>query len=732
MEDGSDPAQRATHCAPKHGDVPLLSLKSLLQEAGRRHVARVAVVYAAVAFAILEAADIIIPALGLEEWTIRWVIALALIGFPVTLILAWVFDFTASGVVRTQALEEAGEGQKPGSTPFVSAALLLFSGALVAIAAFFAFEWSLSSAPEADQDLAGLNPLRVAVLPFVDLDGTDESGFLANGIHDDVLNHLAKIDSLQVISRTTVLQYRDSDKSLQEIGLELGAGSILEGSVRRQLDRGSIRVVAQLIDARSDDHIWSQDFDRQEGDIFLVQSEIAQEIARALRLQLTSAEVQELEAPAPVSGEAYNRWAEGIAHWDLRENRVNAVRATRLFQEATELAPDFAQAHAALSQARMWLFWNFPGSQDQAELAREALDRALELAPNAVEALLAQGFFYFYGRGDSQEALRYFRQAENLKPSDADVISAIGLIFRREGRWEEAVEEFRRAVQLDPRSYNLNYLLAETLFRMRRFDEANDAFQLAATLAPEVPSVHRDRLRLRLAMTGDTVAAREYFEGLRTLNPMIRTLLESELAYYRGDLEGALEGRLARVRSPGAEDTSLGGGPEAAPTDSIAAPDRDRPLGAGQNHERLAILYHLMGNTELRDAYADSLRLASEAVLAQARANPGPVQTGVIARANAKLGIAYALAGEGFSALSEGFKAVTSLPVTADAYEGANHLRDLAVSLVLLGELDMAVEQLEAALAVPSTLTRAELALDPIFRPLRDHPSFQALLTPIQ
>jgi TolB-like protein/Flp pilus assembly protein TadD len=680
---------------------PLLNLRSLLQEAGRRHVARVAVLYAAVAFGILEAADIIIPALGLEEWTIRWVIALALIGFPVTLVLAWIYDFTPSGVVRTTTAdeEEVGEpGHRPAGTPFVSGILLLFSGALVAIAAFFAYEWSVSSAPPgmdpAIENPSRLNPLRVAVLPFEDLDGTDESGFLANGIHDDILNHLAKIDTLEVISRTTVLQYRNTDKSAQVIGMELGAGSILEGSVRRLGDR--IRVVAQLIDARTDNHIWSEDYDREEADIFRVQSEIAQEIARALQVELTSAEVEELETTTVVTGPAYTAYAEGITQWDLRENRMNAVRAAELFLEATELAPDFAQAHAALSQARMWLFWNFPGSQDQAELARQALDRALDLAPNAVETLLAQGYFYFYGRGDAEEALRYFRQAQRLKPSDASVISAIGLILRGQGEWDGAVDRLQEARSLDPRSYNLNYTLAETLFRMRRFEDAEDAYQLASVLAPEVPAVFRDRLRVRLAMTEDTVAAREYLEGLpRNINPAIRGLLDAELAYFRGDFQGAMGGQ----------------GPR-----------------SGRSHERLAILYHLMGNEALRNAHADTLRMASEEVLQEARANPGPVQTGVISRARAKLGLAYALLGQGFPAVSEGFTAVNSLPISVDAYEGANHLRDLAVSLTILGDRDMAIDQLETALSVPSTLNRADLILDPVFQSLRDHPRFQALL----
>lgn len=702
----------------------MLNLSNLLREVGRRHVARVAVIYAAVAFAVLEAADIIIPALGFQEWTIRWIIALALIGFPVTLILAWIYDVTPKGVIRTASLEEGNEGPEGRAMgrPLVSAVLLLFSGALVAMAAFFAFEWSVSTAASSAATQAPvpkeLNPLRVAVLPFVDLDGTDESGFLANGIHDDVLNHLAKIDTLEIISRTTVLQYRDTEKSARTIGTELGAGSILEGSVRRIGDR--IRVVAQLIDARTDNHIWSDSFDREEADIFRVQTEIAQEIAGALQVELTSSDLEELEVSVEVTGPAYNRYAEGITQWDLRESRASAFRAAQLFGEATELAPEFAQAHAALAQARMWLFWNFPGFQDQAELARKALDRAIELAPNAVETLLAQGFFFFYGRGDSEEALRHFRRAQRLKPSDASVISAIGLILRGQGRWEEAVTEFRRARELDLRSYNLNYILADTYLRMRRFEEAENAFQLAATLAPELPSVHRDLLRARLARTLDTVAAREYVEDLpRNLNPSMKDFLNAELAYYRGDFRKALEGWTGPERGQIQ-------GPDGPEGTERAAPDQARR--PGRSYERVALLYHLMGEEGLRNAYADSLRISSQAILAEAAGSPGPVQAGVIARARAKLGLAYALLGESFQAFKESSTAVSTLPITSDAYEGANHLRDLILTLTLIGEIDLAIQHLEAALRVPSTLTVADLALDPALAPLKGHARGQELL----
>jgi TolB-like protein/Tfp pilus assembly protein PilF len=678
-------------------------------------VARVAVVYAAVAFAVLEASDIVIPALGWPEWAIRWVIALALIGFPVTLILAWLYDLTPRGVVRTKSIEETEEEGVPHrdhGPPFVSAVLLLASGALVALGAFFTFQWSHSDSVAGAALMGGaeltMSPQRVAVLPFEAMGDSDPGGFFANGVHEDILNHLAKIDGLEVISRTTVLQYQDTRKSAREIGQELDAGSILEGSVRRQGDQ--VRVVAQLIDTRTETHVWSETFDSRDTDVFAVQSEIAQEIAAALQVELTTEELAELEAAPPVVPEAYDRYLGGLREWDLRENRANALRAARLFQDATEIDPGFATAFSALSQARMWIFWNFPGAQDQAVLATQALDSAVALAPEAVETRLAQGYFYFYGRGDPQEALRHFAAAEAQKPSDAGVITAIGIILRGQGRWEEALAAFERARSYDYRSYNLIYTLGETNLRMRRWEEAERYLQLAASLAPEVGAAYRDLLRVRLAATGDTASTRAYVQRLPGAGPrMIQSLLEAELAYYRGDLQGAL-GRSA-ARTPTGR-----GGPEVP------------RVGAGAAHERMALLYHLMGEESLRDAHADSLRMASQEVLDAAAANPGPVQTGVIARAHAKLGLAYALLGEPISAVAEGSTAVSSLSIHDDAYAGADHLRDLVLIYILIGATDLAVQELQTALSIPSPLTSVELTLDPLFEPLRTHPRFPELL----
>ena len=709
-------------------------------------------VYAAVAFAILEAADIVIPVLGWPPAAIRWVIGLALLGFPVTLIFAWVFDLTPRGVVRTKALEEEirEEGYRPeGTRPFVSAVLLLFSGALVAMGAFFTFQWSRTeeAAPDGlrDAGVVTMSPQRIAVLPFVDLDNPEDGGFFANGIHEDILNHLAKIDSLEIISRTTMLQYRDTEKSAQQIGRELNAGSILEGSVRHQGNR--IRVVAQLIDSRTEAHLWSETYDTLDTDVFGVQSRIAQDIAGALEVELTTEEMAELAAPSVVSGEAYTLYARGLSEWDLRENRGNAARAASLFRDATLVDTTFALAYAALSQAHMWLFWKFPGASDQAERATEALDRAVALAPNAVETRLAQGYFHYYGTGDAQAALAYFNQALEIRPRDTEALTAIGMILRGQGRWEEAVEAFEEARRYDQISYNLIYTLGETYLRMRRWEDAERMLATAATLAPDAVTPHRDLLRIRMARTGDLESAQAYVNGLPASIPVpVRAMLVADLAYYSGDIRTALEplawreepddrpGSIQPERGVGArtDAVALDQGMDLEPgTETGEAPP---PLGTGMGpvFERRALLYHLLGEDGLSRTYADSLRAVSQAILDEVGANPGPYQKGVTAGSLAKLGLAYALLGEPFEAVATGSRATSTLSVFDDAYTGGDHVKDLIVTYLLIGATDMALPVLQEALAIPSPITRVELLLDPLFEPLRAHPEFETLLASAQ
>ncbi|MCK5651300.1 MAG: tetratricopeptide repeat protein, partial [Gemmatimonadetes bacterium] len=636
---------------------PFPRFRRLLRELGRRHVARVAVIYAAVAFACLEAADIIIPALGLPEWAIRWVVVFALLGFPITLILAWIYDLSPQGITRTEPTVDGRSEPRTDTARLVIVALLMVaSAALLVGTGIWSFRWSFTETPVVEMDRKS-----IAVLPLVNLDPEDEAGIFANGIHDDLLSHLSKIQDLRVISRTSVLQYRDTELSAREIGQQLGAGTILEGSVRRDRENERVRVVAQLIDARTDDHIWSETYDRPSSDIFQVQTEIAQQIARALEAELSEEEIQQIEVASTVDVEAAGLYWEGQSYWDRRESRMDAQRAVRLFEEAVTLDPSFAVAHAALSRARMWLFWKWPGFQEEAVLASEALARATELAPDAAETHLAQGFFHFYGGGDYAEALGHFEEVLRLKPSDTEAISAIAFIHRRQGRWDEAVEGLQRALELDRRSYALNLALGETYLRLRRFEEADRMFQRAVNIAPEVMGTYTERFRTRLLSTGDTVAAREMIEDM----PMPRLLTAGE-PRAAGDTVAAEETirDMPMPRPPGAGDTvaaremigdvPMRGVPRGHSRLEAALAIYRRDFQAAvegfessrmRSHENLALAYHLLGNEEMTAVYADSLRMAMEAVLGAAGRTIGPVQSNVVAQAHAKLGIAHALLG---------------------------------------------------------------------------------------
>jgi tetratricopeptide (TPR) repeat protein len=253
---------------------------------------------------------------------------------------------------------------------------------------------------------------------------------------------------------------------------------------------------------------------------------------------------------------------------------------------------------------------------------------------------------------------------------------------------------------------------------MRQYAEAERVFHQAAALAPDVAATYRELVRLRLANTGDTVRARMVLDELPpTVFPGLQGVLQTQLAYYRRDYQRALGSFDFRAEARGLGEER---------------PERRLPATSGAQgmrlYERQAILYYLMGDEDRALVYADSLLGANEAILEEAEGNPGPVQTGVIARAYAKRALAHALRGEGIRAYFEGSSAVSQLPISVDAFEGAEHLRDLAVVYVLIGELEQAIQQLETALAIPSPVTVGELRLDPLFDPLRDNPRFQALL----
>ncbi|GAF71782.1 unnamed protein product, partial [marine sediment metagenome] len=271
----------------------------------------------------------------------------------------------------------------------------------------------------------------IAVLPFDNLSDDKEDEFFSDGIHDEILMQISKISELNVISRSSVIRYKETDKSIPEIGKELGVSAILEGSIRRFGNR--VRVTAQLIDAKTDYHIWSDTYDREMKDIFEIQSDIARNIADTLRVELTSAEREYLEAKPTDNLEAYDFYLLG-RDYGGRGGDENRRIAIQMFQKAIDLDPEFALAYARLSRVHIRLYWNYyDRTPERLAKSKEAADKALELNPDLPEAHVALGRYYYDGYLDDDRALEQFAIARKSQPNNTELLAAIGYVQRSQG-----------------------------------------------------------------------------------------------------------------------------------------------------------------------------------------------------------------------------------------------------------------------------------------------------------
>ena len=357
---------------------------TFFEELKRRKVYRVAVAYVIAAGGIIQLASAVFPAWELPDWSLRLVIVLLLVGFPIALILAWAFDVTPTGIQATPALPIAGGATSPHRKRNVL--LLGAVGLTVAIVAGF-FLLPHVAAKKVDKS--------IAVLPFENFSQDKDNTFFADGIQDDILTNLSKIGDLKVISRTSVMGYRGKEKNVRKIGKELGVSAILEGSVRREGNR--VRVNVQLINAENDQHIWAEDYDRELTDVFAIQTDLAQKIAHELQAQLSPSEEEEMTRKPTENGEAYLAFVEAHNLQMSLENREKLNQAVQLYERAIQLDPKFVLAIANLSILHSWIYHNFEPTDAEGDLAKKYADRALELAPESPEAHLARGYSLYYG-----------------------------------------------------------------------------------------------------------------------------------------------------------------------------------------------------------------------------------------------------------------------------------------------------------------------------------------------
>ncbi|NIN73120.1 MAG: tetratricopeptide repeat protein [Gemmatimonadetes bacterium] len=552
------------------------ALQRFLSELRRRRVYRVAVVYAIVAFVIWQAAEISFPAFGFPNWTLAFVIVLTFLGFPLALVLAWAFEITPEGVKRTEPLAEGEIGPEPGNRAITTTAIIVVAVLAVA-AAWLAIR---DGGPTSSTDRRS-----IAVLPFVNLSADPEDELFSDGVAVEIISRLSKIADLEVKSRTSSFQYKNSNMSLREIGEALGASAIVEGDLRRV--EGQWRISARLIDVETDDRLWADQYEGEWTDYFAIQSDVAQQVATALRATLTENEREQIEAAPTESQAAYDLYLRGRYFWN-RRSKDGFYRAIEHFEGAIAEDPGYAQAYAGLADTYNLLavYWMLP-PDEAVPLARAAAERALELDPNLAEAHTCLAHIHTWYDWDWPAAKTRFERALSLDPNYATARQWYGMYLMAQGRPDEGLAEARRAVELDPLSVFLRNHLARFLFIQRRYTEAIDALKAAAEMDPNIGNPHGWLVRVYTLLGRHDEAIEALKLSRRGSGASPAELDSIDRVYARSGWQGVFELEIERLTEEYRAELETG---EILGTEELGA-DEGKPI-------LIARLYAMLGRTD--------------------------------------------------------------------------------------------------------------------------------------
>ncbi|MBS0662429.1 MAG: tetratricopeptide repeat protein [Verrucomicrobia bacterium] len=534
----------------------------------------------------------------------------------------------------------------------------------------------------------------IAVLPFTNMSDDKDSGYFADGVHEDLLTHLAELGQLKVISRTSVMQYRDTKKPIPQIGRELGVAYILEGSVRRVGNR--VRVTGQLIRAATDEHVWAQPYDGDLTDIFALQAQLATKIAAELRAVISQRERDLIDTRPTASPDAYALYLQARAvRLDHDLDAATGEQIQVLLEQALKLDPSFARAWAELAHLHiMSRYYSLGDEAMQRREARAALQRVEQLAPDSPEFHQAAGDFALFCERDYDGATRHYLRLVDLVPNSGAAHQALGLVVRRQGRWLEAVEYFRRAHALDPRNREITEALGTTYFTGSRCAEFRDLARLLGEQFPE-RLIYRYYERLAQGRLEHTTEPVERW--LKSLSPIVRSspevvTQEIDWAWNQGDA----------VRVVGL----------------VRANTAEWPAAWSASFE-LGIALTVLGRSdEARPLLAEVERQISEAL----RNKPG--------QSDWRASLAYCLAvmGREREAIAMADQAMRDVPEQVDHVNGVERRRIRALVLAWTGHKDEAMAEVARLVRLPFGIDPWDLksALD--WTPLHGNPRFEALV----
>jgi TolB-like protein/Tfp pilus assembly protein PilF len=673
-----------------------VNAKRFLAELKQRNVYRAAVLYGMAAWLLVQIATQVFPFFEIPNWIVRFIVVALVLGFPIAMLLAWLYELTPEGLVREEDVEPAVRKS------MVRRLDLAIIGVLMLVIAMLVYGRLPFRSPTGE----AIPEKSVAVLPFANFSADKENAFFADGIQDDILTSLARIRDLRVISRTSVMQYRDAAvHSLREIGKALGVANVLEGSVRRE--GGRVVVNVQLIDALHDRHLWANRYDRTLADSLGLQGELASEIAEALRVRLSPEEKARVETKPTQNADAYVFY--------LRANQIERnpdtlqedyKTAEQLYMQAIALDPNFALAHARLASTRAEIFHFYEPIDAWKTKARSEAELALELQPNLAEGHLALGQCIYWMDQDYQRALEQFDTASRLSPNNSEIGLLIASIKRRQGHWQESLDAFESAQKIDPQNANITRNVLITNTAMRRWPEASRAAERMRTMAPASLVAKIQRGYIDFWWKGETGLLKSLLsqvpagvdpDGTMTSCLWDVAMIERDYAAARRALETS---SLIEVSY-----TNAGPTPKSFLQGCISLAQND-PASAQKNFEA-------------------SRRAFENAV------NEAPSS----ADRHANLGLLYAFMGRKDDAIREGRRAVELKPESKDAFDGAIMNCYLALIYARVGERDLALPLLERLLKTPGAVDSVDYSVtlnDLKFRwewdPLRNDPRFQKLI----
>ncbi len=683
--------------------------RRFLGELQRRNVYRVAVTYAVVSWVLIQIATQVFPFFDIPTWAVRVVVLLLVLGLPVALILAWAFELTPEGLKRTEdvPLHESirhHTGRK----------LLAFAAVAAAIAVglflvqFARHSWTSAPAesPPALDIIPAAPEKSIAVLPFSNLSGDQENAFFTDGIQDEIMANLAKIADLKVISRTSVMLYKaGTPRNVREIGRRLGVAYLLEGSVQRTKDR--VRVTAQLIDARTDDHQWAEHYDRGLADVFGIQTEIAQAITRQLAAKLSPREQAAIESSTRDIGafDLYLRAKELIKNFHDTENwKETLLQAVRFLDEAIRRDPNFALAYCWRATAHDNLFWfGLDRTPARVELAQASVEKALVLGPDLGEAHLAQALIYYHEKRDYTRAFQELALANRTLPNSAEVNAMAGSIARRQGHWDDAVRNLEKAYELDPLNPKIVNSLSLVYDLLRRYDDEAALFDRAAAANPSTRN-YSQLIHAQIELQrGDIKAALPFLNALPAdYDPDgATTWTRITVALYERDID-----RAASI---------------------LAAWKKEELVGANGQLVPLSFCQGIIARAGGDTAKAsEAFARARTTVAAQLAERPDDPMV------MATLGLIDAGLGRKEDALREGRRAVELRPLSDDADDGATVLGTMAMIYAWISDTKNALDQLEFLATIPNGPTFGQLKYDPAWDNVRGDPRFTAMLNALQ